>query len=95
LECATNSNKTGFIGVERVAKGLRRFCAVPLERRVRTRRIRRENKMIDSYFDGWIGIVILVISAFFFAYIGSFGYAISATCGIVAGMMIDRKIRGF
>jgi hypothetical protein len=51
--------------------------------------------MIDSYFDGWIGIVILVISAFFFAYIGSFGYAISATCGIVAGMMIDRKIRGF
>jgi hypothetical protein len=51
--------------------------------------------MIESYFNGWLGIAILTISAFVFAYAGSFGYFVSAICAITAGVMIYEKMRGF
>ena len=48
--------------------------------------------MIDSYFNGWIGIALLVINSLFLAYVGSFWCVLSVIYGIVAGIMISRKI---
>ena len=51
--------------------------------------------MIDSYFNGWLGIAILLAGALLFAYAGGYGYLISVICSVTAGAMIEEKTRDY